>query len=279
MRTIALSADNAIQNGKNSSFIYKFPNSVVFDDEEVAVASLNLFYSWNNISAELGNNTFQYSWSADGTTFQNFTVALPDGLWEIDTINKYLEYTFIQNGHYLKSGNDNVYYAKFSVNATYYSIQLDTFPVPTSLGSLTNPANMTLPTTSFNPSIILSTSSKFYEVIGFASNFASSTTPTTASYLSTTSPQVQKNSNVLVSCSNINNIYANPSTIIYSFSPNTAIGGQIVEKPPQLQWNKLSTGTYNELRIDFLGTNFQQLSIRDPQISILLCIKSAKSPY
>jgi len=44
---------------------------------------------------------------------------------------------------------------------------------------------------------------------------------------------VQPNSNILFSISNINNKYANPSSIL---TPAVAIGAQIIEKPPQFSY-------------------------------------------
>jgi hypothetical protein len=84
---------------------------------------------------------------------------------------------------------------------------------------------------------------------------------------------VQPNANLLVSISNIDNIFSNPSSILYSLSPSVAIGELIVEKPPEYNFGKLLRGTYNELRLQFLGTDLQPVRIRDPNMTILLVIK------
>ncbi len=76
-----------------------------------------------------------------------------------------------------------------------------------------------------------------------------------------------------INISNIDNIYANPSSVIYSLSPSVAIGELIVEKPPQFNFNKLLRGTYNELRLQFLGTDLQPVQIKDPNMTILLTIR------
>lgn len=83
----------------------------------------------------------------------------------------------------------------------------------------------------------------------------------TYSMSSISTPRVQKNSNLLVSVNNISNKYAQPSTIIYSLAPSVAIGEQIVERPPQLAFSNLVAGTYNEIRLQLLGSDLQPIKI------------------
>jgi hypothetical protein len=164
----------------------------------------------------------------------------------------------------------------------------DTYSVPTALpAGFTNPGLTLLPAQTFNP--VITTPALFNNVVGFSSAFASDqnqnnagANPGTAtaykigstfSYLSTITPQVQPNSSLLVAISNIDNIYANPTSIIYSLAPSVAIGQLIVEKPPEFNFNKLLQGTYNELRLQLLGNDFQPVTIKDPNMTIILVIK------
>jgi hypothetical protein len=270
--------------------VYKFPNSVLFKGNSIAVSSISLYYSWYNISASLGNNIIQYTWTVAGVT-TTFTVTIPDGLYEIDALNAYLQFTMIQNGHYLiDSSNDNVYYLELIVNPSRYAIQLNTFLVPTVLpATYTAPAGFAgFPTVAQNP--VVTFPSSFNEIVGYVAGFQSNANVGNAyvppvsqyvsklangtlSYISTTSPNVQPNSSLYVSCSGINNPYSQPSSIIYSMTPSVSIGGLITEKPPNFVWNKLIDGTYNELRVTFLGTNLQPIKLNDNQITILLAIK------
>ena len=96
------------------------------------------------------------------------------------------------------------------------------------------------------------------------------------SYISSLAPQVQPNSSIYFSLSNIENKYAIPNSIIYSLNPAVAFGEQIVEYPPQFAWNKLLNGTYNQIRLQILGLNFQPLSILDPNMTIVLVIRDTR---
>ena len=299
MFVLILNSSNVVQDGKNSSLIYNFPNSVVLKDKYIAVSQVIMYYSWNNILATYQNNTFYYTWTVGGVT-TTYTVLIPDGIYDIVDINAFLQWTMINNGHYLINANgDNVYYVEMLVNPNRYAIQINTFMVPTALpAGWAQPGNYAgYPTTTQNPVITLPP--QFSAIVGYAPiggvNFSSNAnianayvppTPAsdatywatkdgvgTISYLSNTAPNVQPNSSVYLSISNINNPYSQPSSIIYAITPTVSIGQQIVESPPNFMWNRMIDGTYNQLRVQILGIDKQPLEIQDPNMTIVLTIR------
>jgi hypothetical protein len=288
--TIVLNQSNIIANGQNNTLVYKFPNSVSFPHHEIAIQNVNMYYSWENINASpLSNNTFSYQWTSGATT-TTYVAVIPSGLYEVADLNFFLQYEFIRNGTYLiNASGQNVYYAEFLINANRYAVQINTFPVPTTLPvgwsiPVADPASgsagwVGFPTTTFNPSLIIP--ANLNAILGFTTPVPF-TTPlnsgvgTNLSFTSNTAPQVQPNSSVYLSISNIQNKYAIPNSIIYSLSPSVAFGEQINEYPPQFAWNKLLSGTYNELRLQILGINFQPLTILDPNMTIVLVIRDTK---
>lgn len=290
MRTIVLNSSNLVQDGQNNKLIYNFPNSVQFKDDFIALAQVSMYYSWFNISSLLQNNIFTYSWVV-GVTKTIYTITIPDGLYEVATINQLLQFTMIANGHYLvNTAGQNVYYAEFIVNPARYAVQINTYLVPTSLPSgFTNPASLSFPTQTFNPEITLVdniTKLLGYPVITTQINTNNSYTPPagdpyvsklangTLSYISVSSPNLQPNSSILFAVSNINNPYAQPSSIIYSLTPYVGFGEIISDKPSEFTWNRLIDGTYNQLVITILGLDLQPIKINDPSITILLALKN-----
>jgi hypothetical protein len=252
-----------------------------------------MYYSWFNISAELQNNTFTISYLNTLGVLTNVNIVIPDGTYEIVTLNALLQFEFIQLGLYLleTATSKNVYYAEFILNPSRYAVQINTFLFPTSLpAGYTAPANFVgfAPTT-YNPVITLP--ANINKIFGFNAGFAtdlntsnSYTPPSgstliakngagTISYLSNTSPQLQPNPSVYFAISNINNQYSQPSSIIYALVPTVRIGEVIIERPPQFAWNALIDGTYNELRLTFLGSDLAPITINDPNMTILLVIK------
>lgn len=287
--TIVMNQSNLLADGNNNTFIYRFPNSVSFPHHEVAIQNITMYYSWSNINpSPLANNVFQYTWVVGAGPPTTYTVTIPEGLYEITDINYYLQFTFINNGTYLiNASGQNVYYIQLVVNPNRYAVQINTFPVPTVLPAgwtapVANPATGALgwvgfPTTTFNPQIILP--QNFNQVLGYTANFTTSLNTglgTNLSYLSSTSPQVQPNSSIYFAISNIANKYAIPNSIIYSISPSVAFGEQITESPPQFAWNRLLSGTYNEIRLQILGINNQPIKILDPNMTIVIVIRDTK---
>jgi len=283
--TIVLNSSNIVQGSNNSSLIYNFPNSVKFSNHQIAVQSVSLYYSWTNINAlTLKNNTFSYSWIV-GVTSTTYTITIPDGLYEIADINAFLQFRMIMNGTYLiNSLSKNVYYAEFLVNPNAYAVNIITYPVPTSLPSgftapVANPATgavafVGFPTTTFNP--VVTIPANFNLIVGYAANFATVVNTGVGTILTATSsisPQVAPNPNALISISNISNIYASPSSVIYNVTPDVSFGELIRSQPSEYAWNDLIKGTINSLLIRLIGQDGNALNILDNNIVILLLIR------
>jgi len=307
MFVLVLNQSNIVQDGQNNQLVYRFPNSVVLTDKYVAVSSITMYYSWFNITSALANNKITYTY---GNTTTVYTITIPDGLYEITDINNYCQFAMIANQTYCTDGNFNYYPFDIIINSTRYAVQLNTYSTLTVANATTigrtypNPALAPATTaTQVNP--IVTFPANFSSIVGYPANFASNSnlnnayvppTPSASnnyvtksqgtaatdgvlSYLSNVAPQVQPNSNLLINLSNINNPYSQPSGIIYSLTPSVAIGEIINDRPPNFMWNKLIDGTYNQLTLSFYGTNLQPLVIRDPQMTILLCIRDKNEAF
>ena len=265
---IIVDKTNLIGND-NNTFVYRFPSSVAFPNHEIALASVDMYYAWYNVSALLGNNTFSYVWT-DGTTN---TIVLEDGLYEINTINERLQFAFIANGHYLvDSGGNNIYYINISANTTRYATQIDIFQFPNALpAGYTNPAAVVFPPAN---QITMTIPTKFNELLGFAAGFTTTApTGTNLSFLSSVAPNIQPNNVLYVSVSNIDNKYGSPSGLVHRIVPNTTFGSLITENP-EFSFQPLHSGTYNELQIQILGTDKSPIRIIDPNIVITFLIKN-----
>lgn len=291
MKIIVLNQSNLIKDGQNNKLIYKFPNSITFKDNYIAVSSISMFYSWFNITSALQNNTWTYTWTV-GTTTTTYKIVVPDGLYEIADLNSYAQFIMVQNGTYLIDANGNdVFYFTLTSNTNRYAVQLSTYLIPTTLPTgWTLPTNFVgFPTTTQN--CVVSFPANFNGIVGFSAGFTSDANVSnsyivpsnqtlisknslgTITYLSTQSPEVQPNSNAIISISGIDNNLIQPSSVIYSLVPTVAFGALISEQPPQFMWNKMIDGTYNQLRLTILGTNLQPLQIQDPNITILLAVR------
>jgi hypothetical protein len=309
--TIVFSQNNIVPgslNKGNNQLAYQFPNSVSFPNHEIAVQNISMYYSWVNINGTtLNNNTFYYLWYVASVSTP-FSVVIPDGLYEISTINKYLQFILISRGHYAKDNTNsvNVYFSELIVNEASYGVQINNFPIPApflvgpsttftyNTVSYTTPGNWANPGTIFTPTITMCNPvtlafTNFYKIVGFPALWSSYNTNGGAPYTytvnpatsatsqnSTTAPNVQPNPTLFFAISNIDNKYSNPSTIVYQINADVGFGQLINITPPQFAFNKLLPGTYNGLRLSILGTNFQPIDILDPAMTITMVIKDRK---
>jgi len=285
MNTIVLNSTNILAGSNNSTLVYNFPTSVRFDNHQIAVQSVNMYYSWQNInSTSLRNNTFTYTWVVGATT-TTYNVIIPAGLYEISDINNYLQYTFIQRGQYLINATGQyVYYAEFLVNPNTYAVNIITYPVPTSLpsGWVLPVANtqtgavafVGFPTQTFNPSIVIQ--ANFSLIVGYATNFTTSQNTNVNTILTSTSsisPQVQPNPTALMTISNISNEYSSPSSVIHSVVPDVGFGELIKSVPNEYVFCRLLKGTISSLFVRFVGQDSNSLAILDPNMTIILLIR------
>lgn len=285
MNTIVLNQSNILAGSNNSTLVYNFPTSVRFENHQIAVQSVNLYYSWTNInSTSLKNNRFTFTWVV-GTTTTTYTVIIPNGLYEISDINNFLQFTFIQKGMYLINATGQyVYYAEFLVNPNTYSVNIITYPVPTSLpsgwslpvsniqtGAVAFPG---FPTETFNPLITIP--ANFSLIMGYNTNFQTSQNTgvnTILTYTSSISPQIQPNPTALMTISNISNEYSSPSSVLHSVVPDVGFGELIKSIPNEYVWCKLLKGTISSLFVRFVGQDANNLNILDPNMSIILLIR------
>jgi hypothetical protein len=284
MKTIAFSQKH-IFNNQNANLRYEFPNEIEFQDQEIGLASISIFYSFYNISQDRNNNTFQYEWFNNSTQqMDTFDVVYPDLIAEVSTLNNYFQYVMKSNGHYLNDANGNIaYFAEMVVDSSRFAISIITKQVPTAFSTLypqTDNTHITLPAQSFNPVVKMVASSGFNKLIGYSNTFATSNVAqTTRTHFSSQAPILNPDSNLVVSIGGglVDNPYATETGIIYSFPVFASAGEQILSKPNEIAF----------LNVRNMRTNFIDLQIRnadtgeiikllDPEISIMLLVRDKK---
>ena len=245
--------------------------------------------------------TVSQSQTATPTTYSSpvnvpVNITIPDGLYQVADLNNLLQFNMIANGDYLiNASGQNVYYAEFSVNPSRYAVQINTFPIPSSLPTgYTAPAGITYPPAPLNPVLTIPPTGGATTGLGYLLGFKlglttsslavnastgtyiTTNTAGTISYISTSSPNIQPNSSLLFSSTGVDNQYSVPNSIIYTISPSVAVGSIISDKPPNFIWNKMYDGFYNQLTITILGTNLQPIQLNDPSTTIMLSIATAE---
>ncbi len=296
MRTLILNSSNIVQGTNNSVLEYEFVggNVNLEKGQKVALANLQMYYSTFNITVAYNNNVFNYTW-VDGTSHQ---VLFPNGFYDIVAINNYLHFVMLQNKHYLVDGTgDYVWFMTFSANPTRYAIELNCFGLSSALATTngwTLPAGATwvLPNNFIVPMLQV-LPNKFREIIGFEAGFYPRGSPTYTQatitgtppaqtqnpayttdqeFLSTFTPQITPFSSFLINCSLVNNNYAVPNSLIYSFSPQGVFGEQFTVAPNEYVFIDVLPAQYNRFRIYFTDQNNLPISFQDPNMIIQILI-------
>jgi hypothetical protein len=282
MFPLIINGNNLVNdNGFNNTYRYVFPRgSVKFADSKIAIETISMYYSWQNISSTNQNNTFSFTFTQATPTTYN--VVIPDGFYTVSDLNLYLQnYCVLNNLYLVNSTGDFVYYLQISENPTYYSVELTTFAFPTSLPvGWSNPAGMTFPATATTPQFIIP-STNIRNLLGFdAGIYPAVAQATDYSLLSTFTPQVSPVQSVIITCNLINNRFANPSTVFYNFSPAGVQYGSLIDiKPSEYAFINIQDGNYSSFDIVFLDQNFQPLDILDTNLVIQILCKSRVEKY
>lgn len=269
---VILNSTNVIQ-GEPSAYVYKFPrNSINLKNASIAVSNINLYYSWGNVNKTLyNNNTFQFLFP-DTAGSTNYDVVLPDGNYEVEDINAYLQKVFVDNRLYNinTSTGQYRYYMELKANPITYSIDLVCYTVPTS-----TPAGYSDPVGGFGNGYPTQPEQPFLNITN--ENFGKLIGYSVGLHIDTTSqftPQIAEVSSVLVRCSMINNKFTNPPDIIYSFTTKgQKFGSMLAIENNNLVFNQIPDGMYTELIIRFVDQNYRRLNIIDTNLVIYLVIQ------
>lgn len=297
MKTLILNSSNIVPGTNGSVFEYEFVggNVNLVKGQKVALASIQMFYSTFNITAAYNNNTFNYVW-VDGTIN---SVTFPDGFYDANGINNYLHFIMLQNGHYLvDSAGDFVWFITLGVNPTRYAIEVNCFVMSAAIAAAntwTLPVGATwvIPNNNIVPMLQI-LPNNFRNVIGFEAGYYPQGPPsyaiaiiggapppnqtqvpaytTTQSFLSTTVPQITPFSSFVVNCSLVNNNYAVPNSLIFSFSPQGTFGDQFTVAPNEYVFIDVLPGQYSRFRVFFTDQNNFPISILDPSMIIQILI-------
>jgi hypothetical protein len=311
METVFLNSNNIVANSQNSVLSFNFSSNVTFGkNTKIALKSVDMYYSWFNVSKNYNNNTFQYKWwNSEGILDDIFTVVIPDGNYSIDLINEALQNEMVKNKHYVtdsSSGtNSAVYFLELIANSTMYKFQMNCYYMP-SLDEMNNgykdyvkPVGATwsypkdpnntydvinfpesAPDSGSTPQVIIM-NNEFSKLIGFKSGTYPSTLKTTkSSNIGELIPEIDPVSTMLVTCNLVNQKYAYPKNLLYGFSNNaTQFGGVISFEVNQYSWCNVSSGVYKNISIQIYDQNYNSLNILDPQMTIALIIDDSEAIY
>jgi hypothetical protein len=263
----------------NATFRYRLGKSDDFANKEIAIVSASIPFSWYNISAAQGNNTFQiiHPTTAGSTTL---TITIKDGGYEISDLNAALRASLINQGYFIQntSTQDQTVYCELRVNASTYSIEFVSYPLPTSLPSgFTAGSAITFPASIRGPQLIVP-STNIRTRFGFAAGTFPASAPTTLTVVSsTTVPIVNDVSVIVVQLDSCYNPYSANNQSLTAIAPSgTAFSRTITYNASELIWCKQQAGTRQELTLRLVDQFFRAINITELDIVINLVIRDVQ---
>ena len=236
-----------IVHGTNSDIIVELTSDMLLpntDQNYLALESINLNYTWNNIDhSKYNNNTMRYS-SDNGSTFK--TISFPDGNYSYSNISNYIN-------NYLESQNES----KTGIQLYYVSSLKKIFLELEANYQVDFRGNLT-----------------FAKLIGFGST---NVIISTSRYSDETPDITNSIDNIIIHCSLLNDTFYNVnlnSDVLYSFSTSSfRIGYDIPIKEQNLQYHKMNDYLIRRFRIQIKDSLNRYLDLEDP-ISMTLFIRS-----
>lgn len=264
-----------------NTYALSLPSTIDLNNFSVAVGNAFLYYSWYNINSYPLNNN-QFTLIIPGMA--NQTITIPDGAYNIQDLNNYLQYWFIQNGLYITNNTTglNTYYGSFTISPTSYAVQWTTTVIPNALpsGYTSGGVNMSNAFTNSNGlkhmQITISSSNDFKDIIGFnAGTYPTLATGNSATFTKNSdyTPNVNPINAIQMRLSCAYNTFSSNTTLIHVFTNRDAsVGEQIDASPQELQFVPC-IGSHKEIVLTFYDQAGRILNILDPNLVIKLIFK------
>ena len=251
MPSFLIKIDSYAYNASESDDIsVNFPQPIQLTSDDdmktqfgIALLKAQVWYSWANISATIGNNVIRYSHNS-GTNWNSITI--PDGTYSITQLETYIHSVMKDNSHY--NSGDNTYYVNFVPNYATFKLRIE----------LSNNYQLDL------------TQSTIYTLLGHANTTLTSTT-TGAGNVDITAGV----NSIDIRCNLVKNSYNNGSfsDTIQSFSPNVPAGSLINISESNPVFLPLNQKNISTLRVRLTSQDGTPIDLRGEQTSYLFQIK------
>ena len=240
-------------NGHNFSTSFE-DFTLIGDTEqkyEVALVSAAIWYSWYNISAELGNNVFSYK---TGNTSPMKNITLKDGLYTITQLIALITDGITNEGDAVNN---------ILIEPNYNTSGIDI--------------------TVSNGYEVYFNNSQLYQILGFEStSFLPSLTSGSIKYESPHLADITHGvNNISINCSLVNSSYENGrrGQVLYSFTPNTAPNMLMNIQPTTLLYNEITeTGTakINNIQMSISDDQGRVINLNGEPVSYLIDIRKVQ---
>jgi hypothetical protein len=261
---------NLVINGSNvvnalkNTYRYDFINGTfeIAEGSEIMITSLQIPYSWFNITARNNNNIFRFYWPTASATYNTFTITLPDGFYTTTSLNAYIQQFCVANGFYLieNSTQNYVYYINVLFNPTYYANQIILKTVPSVIpAGFTAPVNWAgYPTVSRTPYVEILSTNHFGKFLGFTAGNYGINSAVAYSGNSNQTPVGSTVNSLIIRCSLVNNNVSSQTDVVDAFAINGDFGRNLNFNNNIEKWIKLNAGRYSSFTVSIVDQKHER---------------------
>jgi hypothetical protein len=283
-------------------------------DSQVAITSISIYNSTFNIKEYWGNNKLiifspQFNLNAatlasyiKGTNYTDpisgFTktgkwiqILIPDGYYDINSLELFLQQQFMLMGFYFVSsdGLSNYYFVEALTNPQAYKCQISLFTIPSSLPSgFLMPSNscFTLPSSGqtiqlYFPSV--ASNNLIYGNLGTIFGFnqgvvlpLNNIVTADSINLSTITPKVSPISTYIIGCSIVQNDVSIPPDVLTQLNLGNSKFGGIIPYSDYPIYTSCLAQQCSTITITLYDEFYMPLQLNDSQFSMILSIKTVK---
>jgi len=255
---IPLTLDSSkINNSVGGNFTVHFPSGIPLQEHldslrshEIALVAADLWYTWHNIKASYGNNTFRYY---NGSVWRDIT--LPDGNYQINDLNVYLHDKMVENNDYTtNTDGEKEYSINLLPNEVTIKVRVE----------LSDSYQIDFSTSDLN------------ELLGFEKQIYTTTVE------SPNRVDITRGINsLLIHCSLVNNSYDNGTAgdILYTFTPQVSRGSSIHVEPNNPIYVPISLASQiNTINMRITDQQNRVIDFNGEPVTYFLLIRPTKKP-
>jgi hypothetical protein len=265
----------------NGIYRKKLKAPMKFDEktDRLTIESFQIYNSFYNITRQYDNNTLIYTW-INGETM---TITLPDGYYETEPLDYTIKQKLIEKGWYYYNADKSQYNFchSFEVIENIYSnrISLFYFPDATLFAQknfvVPDGVNWTVPQQKKHIKIELQgkLNAYFGQKDTVFPKQADINATSNLFYDSVKIPEVLIIDYLTLCCNLINSPYNQEADFLTQIRINNTFGGLVTMSTGFEHKYNINTGTYQEIIIAIKDDLFNNINLKDPQMTINLIIE------
>jgi len=281
MKLIVINSSNYVPKSGNR-YIYTLPSSVKLTTKsKIGVSAISVYNSTFNITASRANNTFTFRFPSATPITKTYT--MPDGYYSVEQVNTFLQSKLYADNLYVNANNgaNVVYFFEIVQNHVRYSVQLNSFYLPTAAEATTlkytKPTGATweYPVSNQTPQLTFGT--EFGNLIGWnAQTYPATVQSTNQADVSQKTPNISPIDSYIITCNFINSKFSIPSNVFFALPLTVTLGALITYNSSNIVMNTVAPNIYNNIVLQFYDQLFNPLDLRDTELVISVVLDDSE---